>query len=71
MITFLPPLRGYGEAPGSTVGSVVCTVLDSGRSCEAVDVSHIHFSPLPEATIEMLIEGACVVISTQQVRIHI
>ena len=49
--------RGYGKAPGSTVGSVVCTDLLSGRSCEGVDVSHIHFSSLPEETIERLIEG--------------
>ena len=51
------PNRGYGEAPGSTVGSVVCTDLISGRSCEAVDVSLIHFSSLPEDTIDKLIEG--------------
>ena len=44
-------------SPGSTVGSVVCTDLRSGRSCEAIDVSHVHFTPIPEATIEKLIAG--------------
>ncbi|GAX76057.1 hypothetical protein CEUSTIGMA_g3500.t1 [Chlamydomonas eustigma] len=53
-------IRGYGESPASTVGSVVCTSLSTGRSYEEVDVSHIHIATIPEEVITKLVEeGAC------------
>lgn len=53
-------IRGYGQHPARTVGSVVCTNLSSGRSVESVDVSSIHFKPIPEHVIDKLVEeGEC------------
>lgn len=49
-------IAGYGHAPASTIGSTVCTELTTGERREAVDVATIHFSPIPEATAEALIE---------------
>lgn len=48
-------IRGYGRAPASTVGSVLCTDLATGTTAGDVDVSTIHFTPIPEATMEALI----------------
>lgn len=34
-------IAGYGRAPASTVGSVVCTCLRSGRRVETVDIATV------------------------------
>lgn len=48
-------IAGYGRAPASTVGSVLCTNLATGaRACE-VDVCTIHFDPIPDSTVDTLI----------------
>lgn len=54
-------IRGYRPGhPCSTVGSVVVTNLASGKSCEAIDTSHVHFNAIPHETIEALIaDGQC------------
>lgn len=53
-------IHGYGRSPASTVGSVVVTQLATGQRIADVDVSYIHFSPIPEATIDSLLaEGTC------------
>ena len=53
-------ISGYGRSPASTVGSTICTDLATGRRSERLDVATIHFSPIPVATAEALIEeGEC------------
>ncbi len=50
---------GYASSPASTVGSVVCTDLQSGTRHEELEVCTIHMDPLPPDTIEALIaEGS-------------
>ena len=48
-------IAGYGRAPASTVGSTVCTDLQTGRRWEGVDVATIRFSPIPKETAEALV----------------
>ena len=50
-------IHGYSIAPASTVGSIVCTDLQTGKTVSMVDVCHIHFSPIPPSVVEELIEG--------------
>mmetsp|Transcript_36397 Transcript_36397/g.107449 ORF Transcript_36397/g.107449 Transcript_36397/m.107449 type:complete len:222 (-) Transcript_36397:620-1285(-) len=53
-------IRGYANAPASTVGSVLCCDMETGHRFEAVDVSHIHFTPIPEGVVDKLLqEGDC------------
>ena len=49
-------IAGYGRGPASTVGSTVCTDLATGLRSEGIDIATIHFSNIPEATAEVLIE---------------
>lgn len=48
-------IGGYGRAPASTVGSVLCTDLASGDRFGSIDVAKIHFQPIPRETTEALI----------------
>ena len=48
-------IAGYARAPASTVGSVIVTNLADGRSCEGVDVTEVHFEPIPQAAVEALL----------------
>ncbi|KAG1659542.1 hypothetical protein FOA52_016165 [Chlamydomonas sp. UWO 241] len=53
-------IRGYATMPASTVGSVLVTDVSRGTSVEAVDVSTVHFSPIPDDVVDTLIaEGEC------------
>eukprot|EP00890_Picochlorum_soloecismus_P001758 jgi/Picsp_1/2583/NSC_00814-R1_maf-like protein len=49
-------IDGYGRSPASTVGSVVCTNLESGERVETVDVATILFRPIPKETVDALVE---------------
>ncbi len=49
-------INGYSRAPASTVGSVLCTNLDTNAAHGDVDVSTIHFSAIPQNTIDKLIQ---------------
>ncbi|KAL4446279.1 hypothetical protein ABPG77_003086 [Micractinium sp. CCAP 211/92] len=48
-------IAGYARGPASTVGSVVLTDLATGRSWEGVDIAEIHFSPIPQESVDKLI----------------
>ena len=50
-------LRGYGNAPCSTVGAIADTNLASSKRVMALDTAAIHFSPFPDAIVETLIAG--------------
>jgi septum formation protein len=53
-------IAGYARSPPSTVGSVVCTDLATGSRVQGVDTAHIHFTPIPDATVDQLMrEGDC------------
>lgn len=54
-------IRGYGVEPPSTVGSVMVTDVQSGRSSLAVDVNTIVFDgPFPDDVVDGLVaDGTC------------
>lgn len=49
-------ISGYARAPASTVGSVVCTNLATGTTCQQLDLATIHMNPVPDDSIEALIK---------------
>ena len=53
-------VSGYSEAPPSTVGSVLVQDLSSGGQYSAVDSATVHFRPIPDGTIEQLIQEGTV-----------
>ncbi len=48
-------ISGYARSPASTVGSIVCTDLSTGKTVEGVDVATIHMDPLPQSAVDELI----------------
>ena len=53
-------IRGYGVSAPSTVGATVVTDLETGGRCVAFDRSTVTFAPVPEETVEFLVqEGEC------------
>ena len=53
-------ISGYSEAAPSTVGSVLVQDLSNGGQYSATDSATVHFRPIPEATIEQLIQEGTV-----------
>jgi septum formation protein len=49
-------IASYADSPGSTVGSCVCTCLDSGKRSELIEVNMVHMAPIPCDAVEQLIE---------------
>jgi hypothetical protein len=41
-------ISGYADSPPSTVGAVLCTNVQTGYTCEGVDVAEVHFRAMPE-----------------------
>lgn len=48
-------IAGYARSPAHTIGSVVCTNLSNGKTYEEVDAATIHFSPIPQKSVDALI----------------
>ncbi|CAL5225447.1 g8265 [Coccomyxa viridis] len=53
-------VSGYSAAPPSTVGSVLVQDISSGGQYSAVDSTTVHFQPIPDDTIEQLIQEGTV-----------
>lgn len=53
-------IAGYAKSPACTVGSVMCTNLTTGVSCTEVDVSTVYMEPLPDETVDLLMEEGAV-----------
>ena len=49
-------LKGYGRSPAGTVGSLICTNLQSGLAIEELDFTRIFFKPIPDEVVDKLIE---------------
>lgn len=49
-------IKDYGLYPCRTVGSIVLTDIASGRRVQGVDLTEIHFNPIPTDIINELIE---------------
>jgi septum formation protein len=49
-------IAGYATAPASTISAIVCIDLATGKTCQGVDVATIHFSPIPQDSIDTLIK---------------
>ncbi len=49
-------ISGYSEAAPSTVGSVLVQDLSNCGQYSAVDSATVHFRPIPDDTIEQLIQ---------------
>jgi septum formation protein len=48
-------IRGYGASPARTCGAICVTNLASGAVAAALDSAVVHFTPIPEATVEALV----------------
>ena len=53
-------VSGYSDAPPSTVGSVLVQDVSTGGQYSAVDSATVHFKPIPDDTIEQLIQEGTV-----------
>ncbi|GMH43536.1 hypothetical protein BSKO_11458 [Bryopsis sp. KO-2023] len=56
-------ISGYAEHPSQTVGSIICTHLPSQTTSEWVEKTEIHIDPIPQDSIDMLIEEGAVFLS--------
>ncbi|KAF5831991.1 inosine triphosphate pyrophosphatase-like protein [Dunaliella salina] len=50
-------LRGYGRTPPGTVGSIVITNLGTGAKFQELDITRIHFKPIPDPVIDEIIKA--------------
>ena len=64
-------ISGYSEAAPSTVGSVLVQDLSSGGQYSAVDSATVHFRPIPNDTIEQLIQEGTVFYCAGAARSHL
>lgn len=53
-------IDGYGRSPASTVGATVVSDLRTGQTFEDVDVSVVHFNPIPAHVRDALVEEGTV-----------
>lgn len=49
-------IKSYANSFASTVGSVMCTALSTGRSSSAVDVADVYMVELPGENVNQLVE---------------
>ena len=49
-------IASYADSPATTVGSCVCACLETGEYHEHVEENRAHIAPLPEATVNTLIQ---------------
>ena len=52
-------IRGYANAPASTVGAIAVTQLDTGKVEMEVDQANIFFTAIPDDKIDYLIKEEC------------
>lgn len=49
-------IASYADGPATTVGSCVCACLETGEYHEHVEENSAHIAPLPQASVDALIE---------------
>jgi hypothetical protein len=53
-------VAAYAKSPVSTVGSCVCTCLETGKRSEVIEVNTVHMTPVPSKAVEQLIKEGIV-----------